>query len=264
MNKKTPRYIRVFRLSRLIIHVIWGVLQAIIYPYLSRDKQLQMMQNWAAGILKILKIQLHYSGEKPTENIKQAMLVANHVSWLDICVMITVCPTQFVAKSEIRDWPVIGFLCRRVGTLFIKRAKRSDTLRINQEISQVLSRGERVCIFPEGRTSDGTQIRHFHASLLQAAIDVKAMLYPVAIRYLDSNGQVSKDAAYTDITLVGSLHNILKQPYLEAAVVFSDAIPSNDKNRRELARLAEEAVSNNLALPMYHTESEKPSYLPGA
>lgn len=264
MIKHTSQNIRSLRLFRLLLHVLWGILQSIVYPHFPLDKQHRMMQNWAAGILKILNIRLQTIGNKPGPDIQRALLVANHVSWLDICVMITVCPTQFVAKSEIRDWPVIGFLCRRVGTLFIKRAKRSDTLRINQDISHVLKKGERVCIFPEGRTSDGAQIRHFHASLLQSAIDAQAMIYPVAIRYLDNNGQISEAAAYTNVTLIESLRNILKQPYIEAVLMFSDAIPGKNKNRRELTRLAEEAVSNSLEQPVYHTESGKPSYLPSA
>jgi len=264
MNNTNPPYLRLYRLIRLILHVLWGVLQSVVYPHVSLHKQHRMMQNWAAGILKILNIRLQTSGDRPNSTVQRALLVANHVSWLDICVMITACPTQFVAKSEIRDWPVIGFLCKRVGTLFIKRAKRSDTLRINHDISRAILSGERVCIFPEGRTSDGTQIHHFHASLLQSAIDAQAMIYPVAIRYLDDNGQVSEAAAYTNVSLLESLRNILGQPYIEAVLVFSDAIPVEDKNRRELTRLTEEAVASNLARPAYHTESGKPSYLPGA
>ncbi len=263
MKQSTPRYIRMIRLTRLVTHVVWGILQAVIYPYCSREKQQRMMQNWATGILKILNIDVQCSGEIPGRQIKRALFVANHVSWLDICVMMAVSPTQFVAKSEIRKWPVIGFLCKRVGTLFIKRTKRTDTLRINHEISAVLSTGGRVCIFPEAGTSDGTRINHFHASLLQSAINAEAYVYPVAIRYLDHEGRISRDAAYTDVSLTVSLQKILRQPCIETVLVFNDAIYSTGKNRRELARLAEQTIANTLSLPLYHTESEKPSYLPG-
>jgi 1-acyl-sn-glycerol-3-phosphate acyltransferase len=264
MKQIAPRYIRMIRLARLITHVVWGVLQAIVYPHCSRKKQQCMMKNWAGGILKILHINLQCSGEIPEQQTKRVLLVANHISWLDICVMMAASPTQFVAKSEIRNWPVIGFLCKRIGTLFIERAKRSDTLRINREISNALRSGERVCIFPEAGTSDGTKINHFHASLLQSAIIAEANLYPVAIRYLDHKGDISRDAAYIDVSLVVSLQKILKQPCIDAVATFSDAIHPAGKNRRELARLAEHAIANTLSLPppLYHTESEKPSYLP--
>lgn len=263
MKRSTPRYIRMIRLTRLITHVVWGILQAVVYPYCSREKQQRMMQNWAAGILKILNIDVQYSGEIPGRETKRALFVANHVSWLDICVMMAASPTQFVAKSEIREWLVIGFLCKRIGTIFVERSRRSDTLRTNHEISTVLSTGERVCIFPEAGTSDGTRINHFHASLLQSAITAEAYVYPVAIRYLDQEGKISRDAAYTDVSLIVSLQNILRQPGIETVLVFSNAIYSAGKNRRELARLAEQAIADTLSLPLYHTESEKPSYLPG-
>mgnify|MGYP003379137077 CR=1 FL=1 len=87
------------------------------------------------------------------------------------------CPTRFVAKAEISKWPVLGLLGRNAGTLFIERAKRSDTLRINQQISEVLEKGERVTVFPEGTTTTGMQLNHFHASLLQSAVTSDAVSY---------------------------------------------------------------------------------------
>ncbi|MDR4518777.1 MAG: 1-acyl-sn-glycerol-3-phosphate acyltransferase [Nitrosomonas sp.] len=264
MKKTTPVAIRFIRFARLILHVVSGILQSIAYPHVSRATQHHMMKNWAMKVLKILNIRLHHTGKFPDKNDQQALLVANHVSWLDICLLMAICPTQFVAKSEIRRWPVIGFLCRRVGTLFIERAKRSDTARINQVIGNVLMTGERVCIFPEGATSDGMQIQHFHASLLQSAVNANALIYPVAIRYLDDTGNLCRDAAYTDISLITSLKKILSQTRIDAVLNSNDAIHSEGKNRRELARLSEQAIANSLSLSSYHKESEKPSYLPNA
>ena len=263
-EKTTPFVVRFIRLARLLFQVVSGILQSIVYPYCSRPTQQRMMKNWAKGMLKSLNITTYYTGSFPDRNHQRALLIANHVSWLDICTVMAVCPTQFVAKSEIRSWPVIGFLCRRVGTLFIERAKRSDTMRINQEIGNVLTTGERVCIFPEGGTSDGTQTLHFHASLLQSAVNTEAMLYPVAIRYLDAAGSLCSDAAYTNISLVASLRKILHQPRIEAVLNCNEPIYSAEKNRRELARLSEEAINFSLSQPAYHNESEKPSYLPNA
>jgi len=264
MKKTTSRLIRVIRVTRLLLHVISGIIQSIPYPYFSQPTQHYMMKSWAAGILKILNIKMHYTGQLPSADTQRVLFVANHVSWLDICLLMAASPTQFVAKSEIRSWPVIGFLCKRVGTLFIERAKRSDTMRINQDISNVLTTGERVCIFPEGATSDGVQIHHFHASLLQSAVNTHAFLYPVAIRYLDSTGNLCSDAAYTDTSILVSLRKILKQPSLEAVLNFNNAILCEGKNRRELARLCEQVVTSSLSLSPYHKEAEKPSYLPGA
>jgi 1-acyl-sn-glycerol-3-phosphate acyltransferase len=188
------------------------------------------------------------------------MLAANHVSWLDVYALISVCPTRFVAKSEIRNWPVLGWLSQNAGTLFIERTKRSDTARINQDINNALTIGDRVAVFPEGTTSDGTELRHFHASLLQPAVIEETWLYPVAVRYHDSTGQISQAAAYVGVSLLGSLQQILRQPWIEVELIFSDPVNSIGKNRRELARFAERTIATALSLPVPH---KPPGKLPG-
>lgn len=264
MKKRTAWPIQIIRFIRLSLHVLSGILQAIVYPYMSRTVQQRMMKNWANGMLKILNIKLHCIGDRPTPDAQRVLLAANHVSWLDICLIIAACPTQFVAKSDIRRWPVIGFLGVKVGTLFIEKNKRSDTRRINQKMSNALIDGKRICVFPEGTTCNGEQINHFHASLLQSAVNSGAFLFPVAIRYLDRAGNLCKDAAYTEVSLVTSLLRILSQPCIKGVLVFNEAIDCDGKNRRELARLSEQAIASSLSLPPYHKKPEKSSCLPGA
>ncbi len=257
MQKTTRQPIRIFRLIRLLLHVVSGLLQSTVYPYFSRPIQRRMMQHWAKGLLKSLNIQLYCNGEPPGVDVPRVLFAANHVSWLDICVMMAACPTRFVAKSEINGWPVLGLLSRNTGTLFIERAKRSDTLRINQDISELIVNGERVTVFPEGTTSSGTKLNHFHASLLQSAVSVDALLYPVAIRYCNTAGEICQEAAYIDPSLVLSLKQILRQPRIDVQLTFNDPIQCGEKNRRELARLSEQAIANALSLPIPHRESEK-------
>lgn len=194
--------------------------------------------------------------------VQRVLLAANHVSWLDVCVLMAAHPTRFVAKAEISKWPVLGLLSRNVGTLFIERAKRSDTQRINEKIGELLENGETVTVFPEGTTTDGTQLNHFHASLLQSAVNVDALLYPVAIRYHSAAGGVCKEAAYIDSSLVLSLQKILSQPRIDVILAFNPPVPCGLKNRRELARLAEHAIADTLDVPIIHKESGKFSGLP--
>jgi 1-acyl-sn-glycerol-3-phosphate acyltransferase len=216
-----------------------------------------MKQYWAAGFLNILNIKLFCNGKPPSIETQRVLFAANHVSWLDICVLLAACPTRFVAKAEIRNWPVIGLLSRNVGTLFIKRTKRSDTMRINQHISDVLTAGDYVTIFPEGTTSDGNMLRHFHASLLQSAATVGVQLYPVAIRYRNMEGKICKEAAYIDPSLLLSLRQILSQTRIDVDVMFLEPIASSGKNRRELARFSEQAIANALSLSVSHKEPGK-------
>lgn len=260
--KETARVTRMIRLLRLLIHVSSGLIQSIVYPYFSQSIQRRMMANWAAGILTILNIRLHCIGTLPTTEIPRALLVANHVSWLDVCIMMAACPTRFVAKAEISHWPVLGFLSRNAGTLFIERARRADTLHMNQAIGEVLMRGDRVTVFPEGTTGDGTALKHFHASLLQSAIAVNALLYPVAISYRNVAGEICREAAYTDPSLVQSLQKILQQTHIDAGLSFAAPIICSEKNRRELARFSEQSIATALSLPVPQREPEKSSDLP--
>lgn len=261
MENTTGLLIRIFRSTRLLLHVISGLVQSAIYPHLSQPAQKRMAQNWSEGLLAILCIRLRFSGTPPTTGVR-VMLAANHVSWLDVYSLIAVCPARFVAKSEIRSWPLLGWLSQNAGTLFIERTKRSDTARINQDITNALTIGDRVAVFPEGTTGDGTVLRHFHASLLQPAVTAETLLYPVAIRYHDTAGQISKAAAYVDVSLLESLQQILRQPWIEVELIFADPVNSSGKNRRELARFAEQAIANALSLPVPHKAPGKPSGLP--
>jgi 1-acyl-sn-glycerol-3-phosphate acyltransferase len=255
----TSRLTRAFRLVRLLLHVISGLIQSAIYPHLDQVAQRRMAQNWSADLLSVLRIRLHYRGFIPTSETSRAMLAANHVSWLDVYSINSVCPARFVAKAEIRGWPLLGWLSRNAGTLFIERSKRSDTARINGHVAEALTIGDRVAIFPEGTTSDGTALRHFHASLLQPAVSVAAILYPVAVRYTDLTGQISKAAPYVNITLLESIRRILREPWIDVELIFSDPISSDGKNRRELARGAEHAIADALSLPTPHKTPEKSS-----
>jgi len=261
-NTTTSKLTQIFRVTRLLLHIISGLVQSAFYPHVSQPVQKRMAQKWSVGLLAILCIRLRFSGTLPKAKDQPIMLVANHVSWLDVYSLITVCPARFVAKSEIRKWPLLGWLSQNVGTLFIERAKRRDTARINQDIGNALTLGDWVAVFPEGTTGDGTILQHFHASLLQSAVAVEALLYPVAIRYYDVSGEVSKAAVYVSVSLLGSLRQILQQPWINVELIFPDPVNSNGKNRRELARITEQAIANALSLPIPHKVPGKSSYPP--
>lgn len=138
------------------------------------------------------------------------MLLANHISWFDIFALNSVSTARFVAKSEVARWPAIGRLCKGTGTLFIDRESRRDTVRMNKEISSAIAAGHQVAVFPEGTTSDGRSLNPFRSSLLQPAIDCRAAIQPVYLRYVDSNGLPSTTTAYfDDISFGASLWRIL-------------------------------------------------------
>lgn len=247
----SPRIKRIlvcFRAVRLMLHIFYGVLLAAIYPSLPASRQRRIMQRWSSGLLTILHVQISLTGDLSLRDINRGLIVANHISWLDVFLMSSILPMRFVAKSEVRHWPVIGFLCAQAQTIFIERNKRSDTIRANLQAAEALRKGGCLAIFPEGTTTDGSQVGHFHASLLQPAIDAQIPIYPVAIHYHDQHNQPNPDAAYIgDMSFVESLWKILSSSDLHARLTTTTPLSTLDENRRQLALAAQRNIANALS-----------------
>jgi len=186
---------------------------------------------------------------KGTLRHPNVLVVANHVSWVDIFALHAVGPVRFIAKSEIARWPLLGRLVAGVGTLFIERERRHDTHRVNQQVSQALAAGDIVAVFPEGTVTDGTTLLPFKGSLLQPIVDASGHVHPVAIRYRTPEGAQSLVPAYVeDVTFLGSLSRICGEPALVVELTALMPLPAHGKHRRELAREAEASIRAALAL----------------
>jgi 1-acyl-sn-glycerol-3-phosphate acyltransferase len=249
-EQSTPPLARAYRLIRLLVHLVYGCAVAgVVFPFIDGHRQLRLIKRWSRKVLAILGIRLHVKGRPPSGR-QPTVIVANHVSWLDIWVIHAVSPVRFVAKSDIRRWPVIGWLVARSGTIFIERSKRHDTARTNRMIVDTLTRGERVGIFPEGTTTDGTHLRAFHASLFQPALGAGARVATAGIRYPLRDGSANLDAAYAgDRTLVESLRLILSHRRMRVELTFAGEIEISGKTRREIARGCEQLIARALHLP---------------
>ncbi|MDO8811732.1 MAG: lysophospholipid acyltransferase family protein [Gallionella sp.] len=248
MDKRPPdMLVSVLRGIRLALHLLYGVLLAIFYPYLNQTRQRRILKTWSMQLLCILNIGIRTEGQRPVRGERGCMVVANHVSWLDIFVLNAIHPSRFIAKAEVRNWPLIGWLCERGNTIFIERALRQNTASINQHISALLKQGICVGLFPEGTTTDGKQVGHFHSALIQPAIDADAPLRPIALRYQDKTGEPGYAATFIgDTTLVQSIWQILRCHHLDALVIFTPALVATGENRRVLTRVAQEAISQGL------------------
>lgn len=246
-NTATNSLVCLLRAIWLIVHIFYGMLLAIVYPYLSQAKQHRILKAWSRQLLAIFNIGIQIEGKQPSRPEAGCLIVANHVSWLDIFVLNAIYPSRFVAKAEVRDWPVIGWLCRRVGTVFIERGLRQNTTLINMRISYILGRSACVTVFPEGTTSDGKQVGHFHSALIQSAINARVKVYPIALRYQNDAGELSPSAAFTgEATLLKSIWTILRSPHLNALVAQTPTLLPTVENRRELARAAQNAIAQAL------------------
>jgi len=248
MDKRPPDMpVSVFRGIRLALHLLYGMLLAIFYPHLNQISQRRTLKKWSKQLLGILNIGIRTEGQRLVRDEIGCLIVANHVSWLDVFVLNAVYPSRFIAKAEVRNWPLIGWLCKRSDTIFIERAVRQDAASVNLRVGALLKQGVCVGLFPEGTTTDGRQVGHFHSALIQPAIDACAMLCPIALRYQDENWKQSSTAAFIgDLTLSQSIWRILRSPRFDALLVFTPALATVGKNRRMLARTAHEALSQEL------------------
>lgn len=236
-----------FRFIRLLLHVVEGFLTTIlVFPLVSPPRRNWLISRWSQRLLRILHVSVLVSGTPPPPNIKNSVFIANHISWLDMFLLHAIQAMRFVSKAEVRRWPLVGRMVANSETLFIERGKRSDAKRINSDMLETLGRGERIAFFPEGTTSDGTEVRNFHASLLQAAIIAKAQLWPVAIRYRTAQGAIDTDPAYTDVSFSESLKRILKKERIHVELSFLPPLNAADKTRRELAAAARTAIVDRL------------------
>jgi 1-acyl-sn-glycerol-3-phosphate acyltransferase len=239
--------VSVFRGSRVCLHLAYGLLLAVIYPHLNQTRQYRTLKNWNWQLLTILNIRILIEGEQPAHGKGGCLIVANHVSWLDIIVLNAIHPSRFIAKSEVCDWPVIGWLCRRCGTVFIERASRKNALTVNCRIIELLGQDVSIGLFPEGTTTEGKQVGPFYSALLQPAIDAGARVLPMALRYQGMDGNPEFAAAFIgDMTLARSLWNILRCKQQNALVVFTPAVRAENANRRVLARTAHKAIAQAL------------------
>ena len=247
----TPRLFRAIRWVRLTLHIVHAfVMVGLLYPRVSPLRRARLTQRWSANLLRILNIRLDVLGARPLVDAPNLIVVANHVSWLDIFVINAATPASFIAKSEIRDWPLAGWLVEKSGTIFIRRTQRSDTARINREIHAALAGGLTVGLFPEGTTTEGDRLLKFHSSLFEPAVTHAATLCPVAIRYVTPAGQYCIAATYAgDISFSESIKRIIGQRAITAEMTFAPAIAADGALRRGLATACEVAIASMLNVP---------------
>lgn len=245
-----------WRLARALVHVLHGVLIcALVFPFLGTAQRMQRVQWWSARLLALLGIALQSLG---APRGGATLVVANHVSWLDILAINAVQPVRFVSKADVRRWPVIGWLVACGGTLFIERERKRDALRVVHQMAEALRAGHSVAVFPEGTTSPGDVLLPFHANLLQAAIATGTAMQPVALRFSDDAGEVSRAACYVgDMTLLASVWAIARASGVRAQVTWLAPMASVHADRRVLAEHLRGAIAEALGLASSHVADRR-------
>jgi 1-acyl-sn-glycerol-3-phosphate acyltransferase len=256
---KTPVWMRAARLGLLCVHLARGLLIAgLRFPRLSPQGRAAEKRRWSRKLLSILAVSVHETNGTP-QLPHRCMLALNHISWLDIFVIDAVLPATFVAKSEIRSWPVAGWLCTLVGTIYIERGRRAAARHARDAIAKELAQGTLVAICPEGTTTFGDRLERFHAALFQPAIDAGAVVQPVALRYADGSGRRTDAAGYVgDTSFLASLWTVVSTPRMTAEITYTSRFSATGNERRVVAEKAQHAIAAALRIPGPRTPRTAP------
>ncbi len=238
----------VYRIMRVCMHLLLGLWTcAFVFPLTDAAGRTWRIRHWSIKLLALCRLQVEIIDAAGAPVAPRALIVANHISWLDIFVINSWHPCRFVAKSDIRDWPLIGWLCNRSGTIFIARGRLRDVRRIYEGLVHSLEAGEHVAFFPEGTTSEQGTVLPFHSNLFEAAAEAKVPIQPFALRYLVPDGKPGQyHPAVTfvgDMSFADSMIMILKAGKIKAELIRLPLIETAGCHRRELAHAARQSIA---------------------
>jgi 1-acyl-sn-glycerol-3-phosphate acyltransferase len=234
------------RLLLVLLHLLKGLLICtLVFPWLGQERRMARIGRWSAQLLRIFRVSVEVASG--SNAAARGLWVANHVSWIDVFVINALFPACFVAKSEVRGWPLIGALSARAGTIFVERKSRRDLHRAIGKLVTALSAGERAVVFPEGTSAAQGAMLPFRANLFEAAIEAKVAVQPVAISYFDADGNLHDAVEYIGaMTFVESMVAMLSGKPIRAVLHALPALTSHAVDRRHLAQLAHGAIRSSL------------------
>ena len=244
---------RYARVARVLGVVSLGLGMAGMFGLLERlglnstmDRRQRWSQFFMTRLSNALPFRVRVVGELPATPM---LWVSNHVSWTDIALLGQLTPLSFLSKSEVRGWPVAGWLAAKAGSLFIRRGA-GDSQLIREQMTRHLQQPLPLLMFPEGTTTDGSSVRTFHGRLLSAAIDSRVSLQPVAIRYM-RNGEVDAIAPFVgDDDLLSHLLRLFSHEQGDVEIHLLEPLASHAQERAVLAFRAQEAIRRVVTAPV--------------
>jgi 1-acyl-sn-glycerol-3-phosphate acyltransferase len=231
----------------------------VVFPFIGAKARMGHVQRWSQRVLRTFRVTVDVSGDAVLAN---ALLVANHTSWVDVFVINARYPSRFVAKSEVRAWPLIGPLSALAGTVFVARGRQSELKRTVGELARALRGGERIACFPEGTSAAQGDLQPFRANLFEAAIDAGVAAQAMAVSYAGDDGAPHPSVEYiADMSLAESMVAILTGPPIRARLHALPALDSIGETRRALALATEAQVRAALEMGdnRIHSKSEAPA-----
>jgi 1-acyl-sn-glycerol-3-phosphate acyltransferase len=229
--------VRTLKLCGVVAVVAAGFAAAVFFPAFPETFKSTITRLWARSLLAVLGVELEVEGELRDG---PALIVANHVSWLDILAITALRPSMFVCKAEIAAWPALGWLLARAGTIFLRRGSAVAASEAARVAARRLRAGISVAAFPEGTSTDGRTVLPFHAALFQAAVDAGCAVQPLALRYSNEAAVYAGDTDFGD-----SLAAVAGAGGLTVGLAVLPAFAGID--RREAAKRAHALVGASLA-----------------
>ena len=239
--------IQLLRYFALVVLVFYGLLVIVgLFPFLKHNRRWSIVSSWARGVVAVLGVRVLIYG-KPPEN-GPFFTVCNHISWLDIPIVHSFLRVNFIAKADVRRWPIIGFLASRAGTVFIERRRVRDLKNVGKVLENLILSGESVFLFPEGTTSRGDDVLPFRSSLLQVAVNSNIAVLPVSIRYLTENHTMNYKPAYVaNDSFFDTLSRIVASPKTFVELRVLETVNPSNFNRRALATLLRERIQSSFS-----------------
>jgi 1-acyl-sn-glycerol-3-phosphate acyltransferase len=231
---------------KIILHILLVVPLCLLIFISTKNQQERIIRFWCKRLLSIFEISVEVTGfERNLVNQKKYLMVANHISWMDIIIIQSIKPCIFVAKSDVASWPLFGWVAQMTGTIFIKRDKISDIKKALKKMKRRLIKRS-VCIFPEGTSTNGRYLLPFKSNLFQSSIDTQKSILPLCLRYEQKNIYTDKTAFVDDMSLLDSIIKIKQEKDIRVVVEILQPIRPR-YNRKELASYTQEIIRNNLS-----------------
>jgi 1-acyl-sn-glycerol-3-phosphate acyltransferase len=243
---------QVWRALRILLHIIYGVLLAgtlrvvrFTSPKRYSNIRAKWARHWLSAAIEVLGIRLSVEGRAPTGT---SLFAANHISWVDVLALAAVVEADFIAKQEVRRWPLLGWLVSRGGTLFVRRTQPNACKRVIEESAFRLKSGRSIVLFPEGTTTTGDQVLPFKPLLLRAAVLAQVPVQPVALRY-EVAGECRERVAFVgEMGFLTHLWKVLGLRGVCLHIGFCTPLSANAGHERQLAEAACRTVAGKLGV----------------
>ena len=240
-----------FRFPLIIGHILVGLIILIFFPKTaSKLKPIHhtISLYWMKILVFLFGLKIILKGQISKES---NAFVSNHISFLDIIVLNSLIPSNFIAKSEIKNWPVIGHLSSKTGTIFIKRGDTNDIDHVVNVMKDYINRNKKIIFFPEGRIGNGVDIKKFHSKLFNSISESNSIVQPIFIRYpLDYPNNIKSDdtVCWADKTqtLIKISLRCLGRSSTNVMVNFEKPISATNLDSYELAKKSANSVSESI------------------